>query len=197
MAIWTNKQYLAQLPEEYKQYSWYTNVGLPYRHYTSRPIASGLLKFNEDTACIWGGPWPGNFCGFEISEVISTEKYTLRSIEDYLEAYFDRELKSDYSSLKKYRLTHSKAHSEKRAILKQEWLDYKLAPHLTRKEFLLSESPTIERPIKFYCYGTDDTTYSNHFHTEGEALEVLELLGSVDELDFWKDFEPFGFVFTN
>lgn len=193
--IYTNKDFVEEYGPDIPEY--YKKIGLPYEYDNIVPIASGLLKFNEDTACIWGGPYLDKYCEFQISDWTHRTHYVLRSKADLLEYHFDWELKSDYGSLKKYRETHSKANPEARKILKDKWLTEPIGNYHIRETYILQEYPSIELPISFYCTGNDDTSYTARFASSKEALDLLNLLGALDEIDFYEDFLPFGFVFTN
>lgn len=149
-------------------------------------IREGMLQFTEETACVWGGPYPGGYAHFVI--------------RDY----------SRYPFWKDPKITLPEANS----FYYKEKLR-KLQNCTTKKErekyqFTI-DTVTAEFPISFRLSGNDDTSYSRFFATTKEALEELELLLACQPIDFFKDLDlhyPWwcgvtgkrtagGWVFTN
>lgn len=59
-----------------------------------------------------------------------------------------------------------------------------------------NDIPTIDKPIRLWILGNDDTSYSKFYKTKEEALEELNLLIANEPLEFDVIYD-FGFVFTN
>lgn len=135
------------------------------------PIIDGMLLFNEETACAWGGPFPGNFAYFELRDY-SNEKWLIAE-EEQVARFIN-----SYNKYAKRKLTEA---SENYNILL-----------LNAK----NEYPTLEKPFRLRMAGKDDTSYSLNFATKEEALEFVELLEYMQPLDMHKDIQP-SFAFTN
>lgn len=59
-----------------------------------------------------------------------------------------------------------------------------------------NDVPTIEKPIRLWIMGNDDTSYSKFYSNSEEALEELNFFIANEPLEFEIVFD-FGFVFTN
>lgn len=129
-----------------------------------------LLAFNAETACCWGGPYPGNYA---VAFVMDPSKKRGVSVDCSLESCTEFR-KTLYGYLQ-----NSPGYSA------------------TSLEDISPEYPTQELPIAIYVHGTDDTSFVKYMRSEEEAealLRFLEEIADASPLDFHKDFLPFGFV---
>lgn len=164
----TLDQYLELYPDHTTQYG---------NDFATQPpvweVASTMVLFNEETACQWGGPYPGN--------------YAIAMIKDY-------RLDLGYRLLPEQLLREQLWES-----MQKNWVKYNTKlknPPKNASEIRL-EYPTVECPIALIFQGNDDTSYTKWFATTEEAIELLELIQSAEPVDFFKDFIVWGFVFTN
>jgi|ERR1019366_171205 hypothetical protein len=131
------EEFLAQSPE-HMEYASYLEHDFSS---TRGHMLFGFIKWSDEDACCWGGPWPGNHVLVEIVDA-TTYPWQLKSEND--------------------------------------------TP--------FTDIPTIERPIKLYLAGNDDTSYSFFATTVEEAEKVLETLILEPTMEKLRDL---GFVFTN
>lgn len=126
------------LDEYFKQHPEAEN----YREYLSR--YEGMLQFNEETACIWGGPFPGGFASYFIKDYNSIKHWkdpskTLAEANSiYMEknniTYIDFPTKekpialylagNDDASYSKYFATAEEAEQELKSLLVKQPLDF-------------------------------------------------------------------------
>lgn len=160
------EEYLSTYPN--KNYKSYLTNPWPKK---DGPIIEGMLLFNEETACAWGGPFPGNFAYFELRDcsgekwLVTEEEQVARFINNH-NKYAKRKLTESSENYNIY-IIHAK-----------------------------NEYPTLEKPFRLRMAGTANTSYSVNFSTKEEALEFITLLEYMQPLDMHKDIQP-SFAFTN
>jgi hypothetical protein len=149
-----------------------------YRNYLSNVsirktvIKTGMLLFNSETACCWGGPFPGNYAFFRLTDERSNK---LLQQETNIIQRLEKDILNDkYRRIKKVEETNKLFQALK--------IQY------------LNEYPTIEKPYCLYMMGNDDTSYSMNFETEKEALEYIELLELCQPLDIEDIYCSFAFT---
>lgn len=140
-----------------------------------RYIREGLLQFREENACCWGGPLEGNYAQFVLS--------------DYTNAVFTA---GSNKGQKVLEVWHQKDLEVQNKIDRGHYEIVQRTPRLNKLEL-----PHLEKPIKLYICGNDDTSYSKFYATEQEALEELELFIAAEPLDFFELIDGFKFIFTN
>lgn len=151
-----------------------------YREYlishSRNALLTGMLLFNDKTACCWGGPFPGNYAFFCLTDerankYIGTDAKALQRMENNIrEARLNKERKPRHDKNSPDVLHYLKIH-------------------------YLNEYPTVERPYRLYMMGNDDTSYTMCFASEEEAREFIVLLEACQPLDI-KDIQC-SFAFTN
>ena len=129
-----------------------------------------MLAFNEETACCWGGPFPGNYA----VAFVRNYKYRkdLRKVSDY-----------DSFRIKEFETVKSPQ--------KHGWKSWRDVP---------VPDPTVEFPVALHVTGNDDTSYAKYFDSVDAAVELLDLLEACADdkpLDMQMDFLSLDFVFTN
>lgn len=150
-------------------------------------LAEGMLQFTEDTAHCWAGPFPDNFAHYVLKDCHS---WPLRTMAEE-------------------RMEHARWMLPDRVRpqtpIQNEQQLAKLLERLTPKERKAwdthdrraVENPTIEFPFRLHISGNDDCSYSKFFATREEGEQEIALLLACQPLDFWKDIEQNGYVFTN
>jgi len=137
----------------------------------SRIIIEGFLLFNEETADRWSGPFEGNYAQFVVRDYTNAvTAYGKNKGSNYLE----RLAKSE---LERKRKIESGFHGT---------LPYSYPNDLV----------SVEKPIRLWMFGNDDTSYSKFYKTEEEAMSEVDLFIANEPLDF-KIIWDFNFVFTN
>lgn len=119
----------------------------------SNVIRVGMLEFNEDTACCWGGPFPGNFALYRLSD----------------------ERQSKYLRTDAENLANFKGTGDPPKDPYDIW-------NIVRNHYL-HEYPTFEHPWCLHIMGNDDTAYNRNFASEAEALEFIDLMEACQPLD--------------
>lgn len=136
-------------------------------------LSQGLLSFTKETAYNWAGPFDGGYAQF----VLSDHSNELKLPYLYKNLGIDCKLRLE-------------ADQQFFAIEKAKALK-------TKKEFKIpNDIPTIDKPIRLWILGNDDTSYSKFYKTKEEALEELNLFIANEPLEFSIVYD-FGFVFTN
>ena len=149
-------------------------------------IREGMLEFNEETACSWGGPYPCNTAHFMlVDQRVWSYKFSGQPLADAREAAL--ETVHGWLSRKP-----SKAEGDKY----REWLD-RIEAGDADIIHIATERGTQEYPIRIWVMGNDDTSYSKWFKTVEEAEALLTLMEGMGPLDFAKDFMAFEWTFTN
>jgi hypothetical protein len=144
-----------------------------------REICEGMLQFTEDSAACWGGPFDGNFAYFSMQDYTkATMPYGKNKGENLLAVW------------EKARVEKEKEYKEQ---VERGAHKYK---HISPPSDYL-ESASIDRPIRLYMAGNDDTSYSKFYTSEDEAQEELNLFIGNQPLDFHDVVQDFDFVFTN
>jgi hypothetical protein len=135
-----------------------------------RHIRGGVLPFTPETASSWGGPFPGDFAAFRLTD--------------------HRETPS---------LSGHRPKARKRTGLEPppKLVTQVGDEHQARYPGQAQEMVTTARPFELRVYGNDDTSYTKFYASEEEALQELELFEGGGPLDFHEFVEGFGFTFTN
>lgn len=153
---------------------------------TKGEIREGMLVFNEETACCWGGPYPCN-----------TAHFILVDCREWSDKWCGRTLAAAQADAR-VRLEQwiaTATHAEARVFYQGMLARVNAGDHATIHQ--LEERGTIEYPIRIWVLGNDDTSYSKWFATVEEAEELLTLMEDKGPLDFEQDFLPFTWTFTN
>jgi len=152
-------------------------------------IKQGLLKFNEDTACSWGGPFPGNFAYFSLEDWTEIPYWRDKSIS-WVEAntkYF-----KELSEKRKRKIESLKRLYDGQVPKREQPYWY------NQENYVIIDQPTVDMPIRLYMSGNDDTSYCKFYRTILEAVEELGFLEECQPLDLYKDMLNTGeWVFTN
>lgn len=149
-------------------------------------IRAGVLQFNDDTACCWGGPFPGNVAGFSLYDVrVAYPSYKGKPLAEARATALVQVAKLKESDM---RYEHQPYWAE---LFARVQAGDAAAIHV------INEWGTLEHPFTLHVFGNDDCSYSKWFATQAEAEAVLDLLEAGQPLDMFKDFHPFYFVFTN
>lgn len=205
----TVKQFLDMFPSEYPKDSnpriYVMGLGKPIR-YHERDILQGFIHWDNDEACCWGGPWEGNHVFFHISDFTNAihpwGNKPLETAEELLEVARKHCKYSPYNYPQKL-VPHFNplSDNERNQILdalseKQiSKLDQKINDEINRySKELLESVPHVEKPIRFYMCGNDDTSYTAVFATEKEALLALKMIEEVPLLEIMHEY---NFTYTN
>ncbi len=178
----TLDEYFAQYGDEYRGF-------LSYKPAFRELVREGMLLFDEDTACNWGGPFPGNYAYYKIErhlEPLRTEA------EERLKFRFSRSVYGIHPPWGED--AKSEEHLQKR--LSQLTEKQRKAWQKCQDGFEIDQ-PTVEKPVSLYMCGNDDTTYTKFFATVEEALEEVEMLEADQPLCTFTHIYENGFVFTN
>lgn len=144
-----------------------------------RAICEGMLQFTEDSAACWGGPFDGNFAYF--------------SLQDYTKATMPYGKDKDENLLVLWERGRIEKEKEYREQVERGTDKYKtLYP-----TYDYNERASIDKPVRLYMAGNDDTSYSKFYASENEAKEELNLFIGNQPLDFHDVVQDFDFVFTN
>jgi hypothetical protein len=134
-------------------------------------ITDGMLHFDEESARIWAGPFPGNFAYYVFTDErdnkhISNEELQVKKVFDNFQKH----------SKKKINIDHDK--------------------HEIILCHAINEYPTIEKPFRLYMAGNDDSSYSKNFASKEEGLEFISICEACQPLNAFRDIQPY-FAFTN
>ncbi len=181
-------------------------------------VKQGMLKWEDESACCWGGPFDGNyvFCKIEdhsltldlkslaeIAEHWKTyTKYstynTLRgSVEKYFPDFKDGsfpQISSKGTKCGRSQFTHQELLHYIDKCTPDEF-QYRLEKVDTENiDLITGKELSIELPVEFYLYGTDDTSWTNYYATVDEALVEFDYI-----VKHQPDIERIQrtFVFTN
>ena len=193
-------------------------------HTSDNVVLSGFMKWDDDDACGWGGPYIGNFVCFKITD---NRKNRLQKIEEVnkqqrdfyiygtwswphgiLKKYFDAELLTDCGNYFKCYVddqlcSRSKLSEEELThlldeSLLHEYYHYKAAvaniETTLEKDPWYKEQPTKEYPFKIYMFGTDDCSFTRCCRDKHEARDIIDRLEKNPNFGFLKELD---FVFTN
>lgn len=81
----SHKDYFKLFPNEIPHYSEYTKprVHNPKSKFVYfKVIAHGFIKWEDEDASIWGGPFPGNYCLMELKKYKSHQLKSMSEIEE-------------------------------------------------------------------------------------------------------------------
>ena len=134
-------------------------------------ITDGMLHFDDESACIWGGPFPANFA------------YYLFTDERDNKHIFNEELQ-----VKNF-FKHYNEHSKRKLNIGDKEYDI-IVCHA------INEYPTVEKPFRLYMAGNDDASYSKNFSSKEEGLEFITICEACQPLNAFRDIQPY-FAFTN
>ncbi len=165
-------------PEFEQSKNWF--IGPWYSWPNAVNEVQGMIQFTPETSSIWGGPFPDHHAMFVL---LDETKRNFRSFE--LAKKDAREKLLGYISAKTER--------------KGEFVEMLERLEAGDSDVVhdVEECGTAEFPFRIWMMGNDDTSYSKWFRTRKEAEQLLELLEANQPLNFYKDFLPFGWTFTN
>lgn len=161
-------------------------------------VRVGMLKWEDETACCWGGPYKGNYVFGKIEDYSLTcgELKSLAEIAEYWRTYFkystycfqhgslqkyfpymDRQfstflqISSDGTHCGRSSLTHQELELFLSRAPKEE-KDYREEKIKEELEGTITQyTLSIELPVRFYLCGNDDTSYSGYFPTREAAIK--------------------------
>ena len=145
-------------------------------------VRQGMLQFHNEIG--WGGPYPGNTAHFLL---LDQRVWSNKDSGPTLAAARDEALERMHGWLAGK--PRDRKHYERMLQRLEAW-DADVIHQVT-------ERGTQEYPIRIWCMGTDDTSYSKWFQTVEDAENLLTLLESFENLDFATDFLAFDWTFTN
>jgi hypothetical protein len=172
-------------------------------------LRHGVIIFNEETACCWGGPFEGNAAAYIISDnrlspyFNKNGRCTLPTQQELAESSLRRINKrlreiGVYNSSSVMRGIHkerAKSHKKRRKYF--ESLRDRIKDGDVQALMQYNEIEFMEYPFRIFCYGNDDTSWSKWFPTKEEAFEIIDMLEACEPVDMFDDFHPFDWVFTN
>ena len=144
-----------------------------------RGICEGMLQFTADSATCWGGPFDGNFAYF--------------SLQDYTQATmpYGKDKGANLLALwEKVRIEKEKEYLERLARGTDKC-------KLVQPPYDYRERASVDKPIRLYMVGNDDTSYSKFYKSEDDAKDEQNLFIGNQPLDFHDVVQDFEFVFTN
>jgi hypothetical protein len=163
------KEYFSIHPSE--RYQNYLEHISKASHKSGTYISDGMLRFDAESACIWGGPFPGNFAYY----VFTDERDNKHIFNEELQ------VKNFFDNLNK--------HSKRKIGVGHDEYEVTLC-------HAINEYPTIEKPFRLYMAGNDDASYSKNFSSKEEGLEFIALCESCQPLNAFRDIQQY-FAFTN
>lgn len=141
----------------------------------------GMLAFNEETACAWGGPFEGGYAGYTLKDYRVSAPHSGLHYLVQNDLYLSERLRKRQVLIERLKMP-SKADKQKHYEIFNDVIDF----------------ATTAKPIRLYMFGNDDTSFSKFYATTEEALAEVDLLEACEPLDFYKDLMALeGFVFTN
>ena len=169
-------------------------------------VKFGMIKWDDDEAFRWAGPFNGNHVLCVIKDYTGTSWYgcqplqTLSEVTEEAKASalknihnYPRHLLKEvhivdgmYITPQNQKIIYEKMTEGQKAKL-QEKIDRVI------KEWT-SSSPTVENPVRFHLTGNDDCSYSAVFPNAEKALEALDYIKT---MPLFETLEMFNFVFTN
>lgn len=162
---------IKEFEDKFKTKCWGEFIGSNF-YLGTEIIKQGMLEFTE-TACCFGGPFAERYAQFVLIDY--SKSYFKNG--DLVTETFDRGIK--------------KRKEETERKIKSGFLK----PNKNYKE--VQEYPSVEKPIRIWLLGNDDTSYSKFYKTVEEALDELDLFIVAEPLDFHEIIEGFNFVFSN
>ncbi len=145
-------------------------IGMVNGYDYGRLVEGGLLQFTADSACCWGGPWPGGFAVYKLMDFRETRYMT------------------GYRLPKARKRTGREPEPPLLTTKGDEWEKKYGAP---------AAFVTTAKPIELKMYGNDDTSWAKYYATVEDAEAELALFKATQPLDFHEVVQGFGFVFTN
>lgn len=144
------------------------NVGKANIYSGIKLIMEGMLQFTAETACSWGGPLYDNYAQFVL--------------DDWSEATFTSGPNKGKKVLHVWDLNDKllEAKCIRRGIKHEKYI----------------QRANLNKPIKLWIFGNDDTSYSKFYSSTEEAVNELNLFIANEPLEFDIVYD-FGFVFTN
>lgn len=162
----------------------------------SKCLVDGMLQFDEGTACILAGPFPGNYAYFRLRNFALEPEigdFKLYSVAELTEKH----RLANYNFPWRMKLGQpaaSEDHLQKRLLnlTKTERIEWD-----QKQANFVIDVPTQEFPVSLKICGNDDSTWTKFFATEEIAREELNLLLACQPVNFWRDIKENEFVFTN
>lgn len=160
-------------------------------------LRAEMVKFDDESACIWAGPFKGNYAYADIRDwrLMYDKKRTLPTLEQALQR------------IRFYPYHFPSCCGFKNAATSEEQLEARLntLTEIQRKHWEEGvarmtpeyKGPTQEFPVAIYMCGNDDCSYTKWFTNTEVANEELDLLLAIEPCNFYRDIQPNGFVFTN
>jgi hypothetical protein len=147
-------------------------------------VQAGMLQFTAETACHWGGPFPGNFAAYLITD---------QTKQPGANVGLPFSLAQERARVTIRRWLAGKPKDKARYLKFQNAIEAGDADII----HLVNEEGTQEHPFKLHVFGNDDCSYARWFQTQQEAEAFIDLLEAAQPLDCYEDFLVFNFAFTN
>jgi hypothetical protein len=168
---------LALTREEYKalypnQTDYATTLATNISYPGNVMIKHGLLKFTDETAYRWSGPFEGGYAVFRIQDFTNGTIHRHQGKGKNVIEYFEQ------------------CNEERKAKAARS-----IYPN--QRYYPLEDIPTREFPVELRMYGNDDTSWTKWYRSVEEALEEFALFEMAQPLDFDEVIRGFGFSFTN
>jgi hypothetical protein len=142
-------------------------------------LKEGMLEWGNDAIHL-AGPFSGGFAHVWISD------------EKVLHPLYNNPGWKLYSDKKQYEFALISARKEKETS-SSPYIAKMPLKKLAQQYF--NERPTIERHIRFWILGTDDSSWTRYFTSKEKAFELLDLFSECPPTI--TDIENFGFFFSN
>lgn len=174
-------------------------------------VLSGMIKWDEEEAYCWSGPFSKYFCFFRIVDYTNTcsvldsietikqkEKdyliYSLYSINnrhtvkrifpEAVDYFYFEQKSSDGTICSRSEMTHQELLRFLSLATPEEKEEREKYIKEKSKLFNPKEHLSIEFPVDFYMTGNDDTSYSKLFDTPESALKELNKISENPTFDF-------------
>lgn len=131
-------------------------------------ILEGLLQFTPETAHNWAGPLYGGYAQFVLTDWTNS--------------------KFSAGADKGKRVLEVWAAGDKERQAKALRRGEEFHPY--------NDRPSLERPVRLWMMGNDDTSYSKFYTSVQEAMDEITLFIANEPLEF-KVIWDFNFIFTN
>ena len=160
---------------------------------TSALVTEGMLVFDDDSACNWGGPFEGGcayYCLADHRNLLGTGKLITEGEHRQIHRFATYAM--PYGRWKEP--AQNEEHLEKRLASltvkeRKEWESHQAS--------WVIENATVERPFSIYMAGNDDTSYTKFYPTLDAAKEELDFFLADQPLNMHVHVIDNGFVFTN
>lgn len=174
-------------------------------------LFNGAIKWHDDCASCWAGPFDGNFAGISVKHYHNKNlKKPLITLSCSMEHHKQYLLYSPYTYVNYLNLNETERNSflQKGSLTHEEvteifensaYVKWKVEEDIFKSLKYYGEEiygyASKELPYKIYMYGNDDTSYSKTFASKNETFSVIEKICKNPTMDFLQD--ELKFVFTN